>query len=376
MSIREGENNMNKYLVCNAVPAYKEAPVSIDILKNSTSQFLEAINSNKAETSYIVLDQKEKELQSKLETEAKNYPDVNLKTILVDGSFGFVYRNSSAIFKIVEGEKPLPSSKEKNEAVYTVEELLDSELKNVYIDGSVKKKGKYTFNKKISAKEILEVAGVKGTFKGMYLGYPMAVFLGEADLDNEFELNTDHISIFDETDCILDKLKNIAEGYTKESCGRCVFGFEGVTQINMILSDISQKKGKTSDIALLLDLCSEMKNQVLCEVDATLACGVISAMNNFRDEIEEHIIKKGCRAGVCSKFITYHILADKCIGCTDCVDECDDDAILGKKKFIHIIDQDECSQCGKCVDACDEEAIVKAGAIKPRCPQKPIPCKR
>ena len=373
---------MNKYLICNAVPAYKEAPISIYILNNSTSQVLEAINSNKAEKNYIVLDKKEKELQSKLEAEAKNYPDMNLKIILVDGSFGFVYRNSSAILKVIEGEKPLPSSKEKNKAVYTVEGLLNSESKNVYIDGSVKKKGKYTFKKKLTAREILDESGVKatsdgkGTFKGMYLGYPMAVFLGEADLDKEIELTTDYISIFDEADCILDKLKNIAEGYTKESCGRCAFGFEGVTQINMILSDISQKKGKTSDIALLLDLCGEMKNQVLCEVDGTLATLVISAMNSFKDEIEEHITKKACKAGVCSKFITYHILADKCIGCTDCVDECDDDAILGKKKFIHVIDQDECTQCGKCVEACDEDAIVKAGAIKPRCPQKPIPCKR
>ena len=366
---------MSKYLICNAVPTYKEAPISIDILNNSTSQVLEAINSNKAETSYIVLDQKEKELQSKLEAEAKNYPDMNLKVILVDGNFGFVYRNSSAILKVIEGEKPLPSSKEKNESVYTVEGLLNSESKNVYIDGSVKKKGKYTFNKKISAREVLDAAGVKATFKGMYLGYPQSIFLGEADLDKELEITTDYISIFDETDCILDKLKNIAEGYTKESCGRCAFGFEGVTQINMILSDISQKKGKTSDIPLLLDLCSEMKNQVLCEVDGTLACTVMSAMSNFKDEIEEHITKKVCKAGVCSKFITYHILADKCIGCTDCIDECDDDAILGKKKFIHVIDQDECTQCGKCVEACDEEAIVKAGAIKPRCPQKPIPCK-
>ena len=367
---------MSKYLICNAVPEYKEAPVSIDILKKNTSQVLEAINSKKAETSYIILDQKEKELKLKLESEAENYLDINLKVILVDGSFGFVYRNSSAILKVIEGEKPLPSSKEKNESIYTVEGLLNSESKNVYIDRSVKKKGTYTFNKKISAREVLDAAGVKGTFKGMYLGYPMAVFLGEADLDNEFELTTDYISIFDETDCILDKLKDIAEGYTKESCGRCAFGFEGVTQINMILSDISQKKGKTSDISLLLDLCSEMKNQVLCEVDGTLATLVISAMNNFKDEIEEHITKKSCKAGVCSKFITYHILADKCIGCTDCVDECDDDAILGKKKFIHVIDQDECTQCGKCVEACNEEAIVKAGVIKPRCPHKPIPCKR
>lgn len=367
---------MNKYLICNGVSAYKEAPISIDILKNNTSQVLEAINLKKAEENYIVLDKKEKELQAKLEAEAKNYPNMNLKIILVDGNFGFVYRNASAILKVTEGEKPLPSSKEENKSVYTVELLLENDSKNVYIDGSVKKKGKYAFNKKLSAKEILEAAGVKGKFKGMYLGYPMGMFIGEADLDKEFELTTDYISIFDETDCILDKLKTIAESYSKESCGRCVFGFEGVTQINMIISDISQRKGKASDITLLLDLCSEMKSQVLCEVDGTLASTVISAMKNFKDEIEEHITKKSCRAGACSKFITYHILADKCIGCTDCQDECDDDAILGKKKFIHVIDQDECTQCGKCVEACEEEAIVKAGAVKPRCPQKPIPCKR
>src|SRR5471030_1305373 len=112
---------MSKYLICNAVPTYKEAPVSIDILKNSTSQVLDAINLNKAEINYIVLDQKETELQSKLELEAKDYPNMNLKTLLVDGSFGFVYRNSSAILKVIEGEKPLPSSKEDNKSVYVVE---------------------------------------------------------------------------------------------------------------------------------------------------------------------------------------------------------------------------------------------------------------
>lgn len=367
---------MSKYLICNAVPTYREAAVSIDILKNSISQILEAINLNKAEINYIVLDQKETELKAKLEEEAKTYHDMNLKIIPVDGSFGFVYRNSSAILKVIEGEKPLPSSKEDNKSVYVLEKLLNSGLKNLYIDGSVNKKGKHTFKNKISPREIIEASSVKGTFKGMYLGYPMGVFLGEDDLDNEIEITTDYISIFNETDCILDKLKNIAESYIKESCGRCIFGFEGVTQINMILSDISQKKGKTSDIGLLLELCSEMKNQVLCEVDATLASTVMSAINNFRDEIEEHITKKSCIAGVCSKFITYHILVDKCIGCTECIDECDDDAILGKKKFIHVINQDECSQCGKCIEACDQEAIVKAGTKKPRCPQKPIPCKR
>ncbi|MBU3099501.1 MULTISPECIES: NADH-ubiquinone oxidoreductase-F iron-sulfur binding region domain-containing protein [Clostridium] len=367
---------MSEYLICNAVPAYKEAPVSIDILKDSTSQVLEAIYSKKAEKNYIILDVEEKDIKSKIETKAKNYPDMDLNIILVDGSFGFVYRNASAILKVIEGEKPIPSSVKENDAVCTVEMLLDSEYKNVYVDGSTKNKGKFSLSKNITPRELLETCGVNGIFKGMYLGYPMGVIIGEGDLENKLELSTDYICIFDETDCILDQLKNISKVYTRETCGRCVFGHEGVTQINMLLSDISQKKGKSSDVALLLGLCGEMKNQVLCGIDATLATTVISAISNFREEIEEHITKKVCKASVCSKFFTYHILVDKCIGCTECQDVCEEDAILGKKKFIHVIDQGECTQCGACLVACDEEAIVKAGPIKPRCPQKPIPCKR
>ena len=91
---------------------------------------------------------------------------------------------------------------------------------------------------------------------------------------------------------------------------------------------------------------------------------------------DEHISKKGCRAGVCKKFMTYHILASKCIGCGECMDACEDEAILGKKKFVHVIDLNECTLCGKCMDVCDEDAIVMAGAKKPKCPAKPIPCKR
>ncbi len=367
---------MSEYLICNAVPAYREAPVSIDILKNSTSQVLEAIYSKRAEKNYIILAVKEKDVKLKIEAEAKNYPDMNLDIIFAHGSFGFVYTNPSALLKLIEGEKPIPSSAKENHAVYTVEMLLDFESKNVYVEGSSNKKARHSFSKDVTPRDILETCGVNGIFKGMYLGYPMGVMIGEGDLDNKINLNTDYIRIFHETDCILDQLKNIAEAYTRETCGRCVFGHEGVTQINMILSDISQKKGKSSDIALLLDLCGEMENQVLCGIGATIATTVIGAISNFKQEIDEHITKKACKASVCSKFFTYHILADKCTGCKDCQDVCGEEAILGKKKFIHVIDQGECTQCGACVAACDEQAIVKAGSIKPRCPQKPIPCKR
>lgn len=179
-----------------------------------------------------------------------------------------------------------------------------------------------------------------------------------------------------DSECPVDLLLKAARGSKCNDCGKCVFGYEGVTQFQMILSDITEKKGRSTDMALMQELCEMMKGQSLCEDGEALAEEALYAMEEYRDEFEAHIAKKGCKAGVCSKFMTYHILADKCNGCGDCMDECDEEAILGKKKFVHVIDQDECIQCGACLDACDEDAIVRAGTIKPRCPKKPIPCKR
>jgi NADH-quinone oxidoreductase subunit F len=155
-----------------------------------------------------------------------------------------------------------------------------------------------------------------------------------------------------------------------------VFGYEGVTQLQMILKDITEKKGRASDKELMQDLCSLMKTQSLCEDGSLLAEAVLESLNTYADVFDEHIAKKACRAGVCRKFMTVHILASKCVGCGECMDVCEDDAILGKKNFVHVIEQDECTICGKCMEACDEDAIVLAGAVKPRCPAKPIPCKK
>lgn len=179
-----------------------------------------------------------------------------------------------------------------------------------------------------------------------------------------------------ENQCVVDILLKEAAIHSCKNCGKCVFGYEGVTQLELILKDITEKKGKSSDLTLLQELSELMKTQSLCDDGRELAEAVLLAVSNHKEVFEEHIAKKNCRAGVCKKFMTYHILAEKCVGCGACIDVCEDDAIIGKKKFVHIIDQNECILCGNCMDACEEAAIVMAGAVKPRCPKKPIPCKK
>lgn len=186
----------------------------------------------------------------------------------------------------------------------------------------------------------------------------------------------ERIKALKEDQCIVDVLLKEVAAHSCKDCGKCVFGYEGITQLEMILKDITEKKGRASDKALMEELCDYMKTQSLCEDGVDIAAAVLEALSTYGDIFDEHIAKKACRAGVCKKFMTYHVLASKCIGCNECVDVCEDDAILGRKRFVHVIDNKECSLCGACMEACEEGAIVMAGLEKPRCPKKPIPCKK
>lgn len=363
---------MREYIICNTVPVYGEAPISHELLKSQTSQVFNNLHTKQANKKYMILSKQNQEIMALLQ-EQDNKAEIEF--ILVDAIGGFVFGNDTAVEKLLDGEKPIPNGMNAQLPVYSVETILDSVEKLVYVDGSVQKKGPISFPKTEKPNVILDQCGLKGEVKGMYFGYPMGMVIGVDQLDIKLEITTDYIYVFDKMDCILDQLLKITGRYGKESCGKCVFGHEGITQINLILTDIAQKKGKSDDVELLLDLCSVMEKQALCEIGIAAAKTVLTTFQNFKEEIEEHITKKSCRAVVCEKFVTYHILPDLCTGCTDCVEECEDDAILGKKKFIHVISQDECIQCGACVSVCDEGAIVKAGAIKPKCPKKPIPCK-
>ena len=185
----------------------------------------------------------------------------------------------------------------------------------------------------------------------------------------------ERVSALGEKECIVDVLRaGLADNKCKD-CGKCTFGYEGATQLEMIINDMADKKGRPGDLALIADLCSVMKDQVLCEEGEYIAKAFLKALESYRGDMESHASRKSCRAGVCKRFMTYHVLANLCTGCGGCLEACPEDAILGRKRFVHVINQSECTQCGACKDACDEDAIVLAGAVKPRCPMKPIPCR-
>ena len=78
-----------------------------------------------------------------------------------------------------------------------------------------------------------------------------------------------------------------------------------------------------------------------------MARTVQEGIDLFGDELDRHVSKRSCPAGECKAFMTYHILVSRCTGCGDCLAACEEDAITGKDKFVHVIDQKACRLAGR-----------------------------
>lgn len=159
------------------------------------------------------------------------------------------------------------------------------------------------------------------------------------------------------------------------SCGKCVFCREGTAQAYEIITDITEGRGKPDDPELLGELAAGMRTGSLCSLGKIAALPLLTTLRHFRDEYDMHIRRKRCPALVCKKFITFHILPKLCQGCGFCLEHCPAGAIAGGTQMIHVIDGDECTKCGKCLDVCPSayHAVIKAGGVKPKTPDEPVP---
>ncbi|MDW7669459.1 MAG: NADH-quinone oxidoreductase subunit NuoF [Bacillota bacterium] len=164
--------------------------------------------------------------------------------------------------------------------------------------------------------------------------------------------------VMDEDNCMVDVARFFLDFTVDESCGKCTPCREGTKRMLEILNKIVEGKGTLEDLDTLEELSENIKNTSLCGLGQTAPNPVISTLKYFRDEYESHVISKKCPAGVCQALLSY-IITENCRGCTKCVKVCPVDAISGKVKEVHEIDQDKCIKCGACLEACPFDAIIR-----------------
>jgi NADH:ubiquinone oxidoreductase subunit F (NADH-binding)/(2Fe-2S) ferredoxin/Pyruvate/2-oxoacid:ferredoxin oxidoreductase delta subunit len=163
--------------------------------------------------------------------------------------------------------------------------------------------------------------------------------------------------VMDDKTCMVDIAKYFLNFLRDESCGKCVSCREGTQRLWEIVRDITEGKGKESDLQLLEELAETTKDASLCGLGQTAGNPILSTLRYFRHEFEAHILDKRCPAGVCVKLIRYVVLSEKCTGCLSCKKACPTEAITGSLKEVHSIIQTKCIKCGACQEACRFEAI-------------------
>ena len=106
--------------------------------------------------------------------------------------------------------------------------------------------------------------------------------------------------IMNEDACMVDTARFYMEFIKDESCGKCNACRTGTTRMLEILERITSGGGREGDIELLVELGETIKDTAMCGLGQTAPNPVLSTIRYFRDEYEEHIKNKYCRAGVCS----------------------------------------------------------------------------
>ncbi|MBI5597035.1 MAG: NADH-quinone oxidoreductase subunit NuoF [Elusimicrobia bacterium] len=163
--------------------------------------------------------------------------------------------------------------------------------------------------------------------------------------------------VMDDRTCMVDVARYFMSFLRNESCGKCLTCREGTQRLWEILDDICEGRGKPGHLPLMEDLAHCVKDASLCGLGQTAGNPVLSTLRYFRDEYEEHISEKRCRAGVCKPLIEYRVVAEKCVGCLLCKKACPQDAITGELKQAHVIDGERCIKCGLCYAACKSDAV-------------------
>lgn len=214
-------------------------------------------------------------------------------------------------------------------------------------------------------------------FKTLQIGGPSGTFITERNLDlmvdfdalrdNGTAMGSGGLIILDETSCLVDFVRYYMEFIHKESCGKCIPCREGTGRMLEILENVIRKPlaedsnstlERFKGVMQLETIASVMKDTSLCGLGQTAPNPFISALNNYREEFEEHIFDRRCRANVCRGLRTFSIDVEKCTGCTVCASRCPANAIYGTRLQPFFIVDDKCIGCGICSDVCKFNAVT------------------
>jgi NADH:ubiquinone oxidoreductase subunit F (NADH-binding) len=99
--------------------------------------------------------------------------------------------------------------------------------------------------------------------------------------------------------CMLDMALNAVRFFRNESCGKCVPCRVGTQKLVELLTRVSRGQASRNDMAIIDDVDQALRLTSICGLGQIASKPLTSVITHFREEIDDHFVRRRCPAGVC-----------------------------------------------------------------------------
>ena len=160
-----------------------------------------------------------------------------------------------------------------------------------------------------------ELAGLAGPLgrnhdlKALLVGGPSGGLLPPELLDTPYEFDalravgahvgSGSVIVADDRACVVDLARLLTAFCASEACGKTIPCRIGTRRLVEIADRVVGGRPRPTDLQLLADLSADVVDSGLCDHERLATLPLTSGMRYFRSELDDHLLRSHCPAGVC-----------------------------------------------------------------------------
>jgi NADH-quinone oxidoreductase subunit F len=145
--------------------------------------------------------------------------------------------------------------------------------------------------------------------KALLVGGPSGGILPPESLDTPYtfaalraagaHVGSGSVIVADDRACIVDLARVLTRFCADEACGKTIPCRIGTRRLSEIGDRLAAGTSRAGDLDLLTDLAADIVGSALCDHERLATLPLVSGMRYFRAELDEHLERGSCPAGVC-----------------------------------------------------------------------------